>query len=75
MRIMLPRIYRSEIRQWWERNCDAFIWKEAEMRGKSERDTRYFVFYSEILSDQYEIFWVKFPEELFHWIDQLEEAP
>jgi hypothetical protein len=34
-----------------------------------------FVFYSERSSDQYEIFWVKFLEELFHWIDRLQEAP
>jgi hypothetical protein len=56
-------------------NCDAFIWKEAELRGKSVKDTREVVFYSERSSDQYEIFWVKFLEELFHWIDRLQEAP
>jgi hypothetical protein len=37
--------------------------------------TRDFVFYSERSSDQYEIFWVKFLEELFHWVDRLQEAP
>ena len=37
--------------------------------------TRESVFYSKRSSDQYEIFWVKFPEELFHWIDWLKEAP
>jgi hypothetical protein len=37
--------------------------------------TRDYVFYSERSNDQYEIFWVKFPEELFHWVDQLQEAP
>jgi hypothetical protein len=73
---MLLWIHRSSIDQWWERNCDAFIWKEAELRGKSVEDTREaVVFYSEISSDQYEIFWVKFLEELFHWIKRLQEAP
>jgi hypothetical protein len=46
-----------------------------ELRGKYVKDTRDVVFYSEILSDQYEIFWVKFPEEIFHWLDRLLEAP
>ena len=72
---MLTRIHRSNIDQWWERNCDAFIWKEAELRGKSMKDTREAVFYSERSSDQYKIFWVNFLGELFHWIDRLEEAP
>jgi hypothetical protein len=71
---MLPRIHRSDIHQWWEKNCDAFIWKEAELRGKSVKDTREVIFYSERSSDQYEIFWVKFLEELFHWIERLQEA-
>jgi len=31
------------------------------------------VLYSEILSDQYELFWVMFLEEFFHWIDRLQE--
>jgi hypothetical protein len=57
---MLPRIHRSSIDQWWERNYDAFIWKEVELRGKSVEDTHEAVFYSERSSDQYEIFWVKF---------------
>jgi hypothetical protein len=72
---MLPQIHESNIDQWWERHCDAFIWKEAELRGKSMKDTREVVFYSERSSDQYDIFWVKFPEELFHWIDRLQEDP
>jgi hypothetical protein len=37
--------------------------------------TREVVFYSERSSDQYEILWVKFLEELFHWIDKIQEAP
>jgi hypothetical protein len=72
---MLSRIHRSNIDQWWERNCDIFIWKEAELRGKSVKDTRAVVFYLERSSEQYEIFWVKLPEELFHWINRLQEAP
>jgi len=59
---MLLRIHRSNIHQWWERISNAFIWKEAEIRRKYVKDTREVVFYSERLSDQYEIFWVKFPE-------------
>jgi hypothetical protein len=54
---------------------DAFIWKEMVLRGKFVKDTREEVFYSEISSDQYEILWFKFLEELFHWIDRLQEAP
>jgi hypothetical protein len=59
---MLPQIYRSNIDQWWERKCDTFIWKEEELRRKYVEYTHEAVFYSKILIDQYEIFWVKFPE-------------
>jgi hypothetical protein len=52
---MLPRIHRSNIDQWWERNYDTFIWKEAELRGKYVEDTHGEVFYLERSSDQYEI--------------------
>jgi hypothetical protein len=38
------------------------------------KDTREVVFYSEISSNQYEILWVKFLKELFHWIDRLQES-
>ena len=72
---ILPRIHRSDIHQWWEKNCDAFIWKKLELQGKYVKDTREVVFYSERSSDQYEILWVKFLEELFHWIDKIQEAP
>jgi hypothetical protein len=63
---MLPWNHRSSIDQWWEINCDAFIWKEVELRGKLVEDTHEVVFYSKRSSDQYEIFWVKFSEEFFH---------
>jgi hypothetical protein len=63
-----------DIHQWWEKNCDSFIWKEEELRGKFVKDIREFILYSERSSDQYNIFWVKFLEELFHWIERLQEA-
>jgi hypothetical protein len=72
---ILPWIHKYIVEQWWERNCDTFIWKEAELKGKSVEDTREEIFYSERLSDQYEIFWVKFPEDFFHWKKRLQEAP
>jgi hypothetical protein len=62
---ILPPIHRSCVDQWWERNCDTFIWKEAELRRKSVENTREEIFYSEKLSDQYEILWVKFPRRIF----------
>jgi hypothetical protein len=72
---MLPPIHISGIDQWWERNCDSFIWKEAKLRRKLVGTTREAIFYSERLSDQYEIFWVKFLEEFFQLIKRLQEAP
>jgi hypothetical protein len=36
---------------------------------------RVIVFYSEISSDHYDILWVKFSKEFFHWIYRLQEAP
>jgi hypothetical protein len=59
---MLLPIHRYGIDEWWERNCDAFILKEAEMRRKSVENTYEEIFYLERSSDQYKIFWVKFPE-------------
>jgi len=48
---IIPCIQKYNIHQWWEINCDTFIWKEAELRGKSVKDTREVIFYSERLSD------------------------
>jgi hypothetical protein len=50
------QIHRSNIDQWWERNCDTFIWKEAELRGKYVENTYEADFNSERSTDQYEIF-------------------
>jgi hypothetical protein len=52
-----------------------FIRKEAELRHKSFTVVKDIVFYSEPASHQYEIFWVKFYEELFQWLDRPLEAP
>jgi hypothetical protein len=62
---MLLWIHRSGIDKWWERNCDAFIWKEEELRRKSVENTHEAIFYSERSSDQYDIFWVKIPRRIF----------
>jgi hypothetical protein len=72
--IILPQIDRYNTHQWWDRNNDAFIWKEVNLRVKYVKDTSEVIFYSEISNDEYEIFWVKFLEELFHWINRLQEA-
>jgi hypothetical protein len=45
---MLPSIHISGIDQWWERNCDAFIWKEVELRRKPMENTCEAIFYSKI---------------------------
>jgi hypothetical protein len=49
--------------------------RKSELWHKIFRVVKRIVFYSEPASDQYEIFWIKFPEELFQWLDQLQEAP
>jgi hypothetical protein len=59
----------------WEQKCDAFIRQEVELRQKNPRVVKETIFYSEPASDQYKIFWVEFLEELFQWLDQLQEAP
>jgi hypothetical protein len=53
---MLSQIHISDIDQWWERNCDALIWKEAELKGKLVEDTHEEVFQSERSNNQYDIF-------------------
>jgi hypothetical protein len=75
VRRMLPWIHKSDVRQWWECKCDAFILKEAELWNLNWDTAKDFVFYSERSSDQYEIFWVEFLEKLFQWVDHLQEAP
>jgi hypothetical protein len=72
---MLPRIRKFDIRQWWEHKCDAFILKEEELRNLNWDVAHDIFLYSERSSDQYEIFWVEFPEKLFQWVDRLQEAP
>jgi hypothetical protein len=72
---MLSSIHRPDIDQWWERKCDAFIWKEVELRRNLVENTHEAIFYTERSSDQYEIFWVKFPKEFFHWKKRLQESP
>ena len=48
---MMSSIHRSRIDQWWERNCNSFIWKEVELRRKSLENTHEAIFYSERSSD------------------------
>ena len=71
---MHHRIYKYDVENWWERKCDAFLRKEFELWLKRFRVVKYIVFYSKNASDKYKIFQVKFPEKLFQWFDQLQEA-
>ena len=52
------RIYKSEVENWWEIKCDAFIRKEVELWYKRFRVVKDIVFYSDLASDQYDIFWI-----------------
>jgi hypothetical protein len=50
--------FKIDVENRWERRCDEFIQQEAELRHKIFRVVKSVVFYLELASDQYEIFWI-----------------
>jgi hypothetical protein len=68
-------ILKYDIENWWERRCNEFIQQEAKLQHKIFRVVKSVVFYSETVSDQYEIFWIIFLEEVFQWLEKHQEEP
>ena len=49
-------IHKSDVENWWEGKCDAFIRKEVELWLKRFRVVKNTVFYSKHASNKYKIF-------------------
>ena len=67
-------IFKSDVENWWERRCSSFIQQEAELRHKRFKVVKRTVLYSEPARDQYKIFWIRFPEDVFQWLYRLQES-
>jgi hypothetical protein len=51
-----------------------FTFQETDLHKNNLRFVKDAVYYSELASDQYEIFWIQFQEKVFQWLDRLQEA-
>ena len=69
---MVSRIFEREINFWWDNHLDQFIAQQAELRRQKEKTIKDLVLFSDSASDTYEIFWGKFPEELYNWLRRLQ---
>ena len=63
---MVSQIFKKEIRNWWDNHLDQFIAQQAELRQQREKAVKNQVLFSESTSDIYEIFWGKFPQDLYN---------
>ena len=68
---MVSQIFEREIRSWWDNHLDQFIAQQAKLRRQKEKTIKNLVLFSDSASDTYEIFWGKFPEELYNWLRRL----
>lgn len=67
----MSRIFKKEIRDWWDKRVDQFILEQAIQRGQPIAKVSKETLNVEVTSDQYEIFWCKFPEDLYNWLRRL----
>lgn len=68
---MVSRIFKEEIKDWWDNGVDQFIAEQATKRGQLASKVNEETLYAEGASEQYEIFWFKFPEDLYNWLRRL----
>ena len=68
---MVSRIFEGAIRRWWDDHLDHFITQQAELIKKKEAAVRELVLFSDSASDTYEIFWGRFPTDLYNWLRRL----
>ena len=69
---MVSRIFEGGIRRWWDNHLDHFIAQQAELIKKGEAAIKELVLFSDLASDTYEIFWGKFPTDLYNWLRRLQ---
>ena len=68
---MVSRIFEGEIRRWWDDHLDHFITQQAELTKRKEAAIKEIVLFSDSASDTYEIFWGRFPTDLYNWLRRL----
>ena len=68
---MVSRIFEGAIRRWWDDHLDQFIAQQAELTKKKEAVIKELVLFSDSASDTYEIFWARFPMDLYNWLRRL----
>ena len=69
---MVSQIFEREIRSWWDNHLDQCIAQKIELIRQKEKIIKDLVLFSDSASDTYEIFWGKFPEELYNWLWRLQ---
>ena len=68
---MASRIYEGKIQRWWDNHLDQFIAQQADLTKKKEAVIKELVLFSDSASDTYEIFWGRFPTDLYNWLRRL----
>lgn len=69
---MVSRIFRGEIRRWWDNHLDQFIAQHVELTNQRERLLKDLVLFSNSVSDTYEILWGKFHSYLYNWLQRFQ---
>lgn len=68
---MVSRVFIREIGDWWNHKVDQFMVESAARRNQPIDKVRKEILYSDSSDFQYEIFWCKFPEDLYNWLKEL----
>ena len=68
---MISRIFEGAIWRWWDDHLDQFIAQQAKLTKKKEAAIKELVLFSDSASDTYEIFWGRFPTDLYNWLRSL----
>ena len=68
---MVSRIFEGEIRRWWDNHVDHFIAQQAAVTKKGEVAIRELILFLDSAGDTYEIFWGRFPTDLYNWLRRL----
>jgi len=67
---MVSRIFKKEIRDWWDKRVDQFILEKPIHQGQPISKWSEEILYFEVASNQYEIFWCKFREDFYNWLSR-----
>lgn len=68
---MVSRVFKRAIKDWWDHKVDQFVAKKAAHRSQLISKVHEGILYVDNSDDQYEIFWCKFPEDLYNWLREL----